>query len=600
MADRTARILIGVDTDTATAEKGFADVGVAIDRLEQKVDAATAGGKADKLGNLPEPLRQSFLRAELAAADFNRRLEIGAVTGPRDLRKVTIAQTLLNQEIEKSGLSLDKLGPEAKAAYGKLEAAQKQAIVTTSRIKEELDDVNVQTTTGTRGFTGFGDAVESMGGRAGAAAEKLGFVAAAFTAGVAAGQQFNQFAKTDMSEWNDQVELVGMRFKAAFAGIADVLVGVGEGFAAVLKGDVEGASRALSNISDGFHGVADSVSKTNDELRHERDELKNAAAEAAALVDAQKKAEEEAKRFAESQKKIADETRKLNEALKEQQALMQTAQIDASDNRAQGQENADQLRNTEANMRMVEQAIDAMRAKLTQQTEDFGADSAAVARSRQELEQLDDQLAMLTQRQSTLSKSLADHQAAEEAATATAKRAEEQAKALAKQKADLAKEVENLAGVTEEESLWTNTVTGAVERYRSEVVAETMGVKESFDAGESRVKLKQRLVKITDEEAAATDKEADAQKKAATVVNETTAALKGLADIKMDAPKTELLGLKQIVDQLAESVRTVTKDMQKLSRAGSDDDDDGIDIRRSDPTKTGKLGGGNLKETPVA
>jgi len=190
MADREAKVLIGVETDTAKAQQGFADVGASITGLETKVDRLAQTTAASGLDALTDDVRDAFKRAEMAADNFQSRLENGAVTGPRDLRKVAIAQELLTIAIEKSGKELKDLGPAAQAAYAKLEKAQKDAIVTTSRIKEKLEDVNTEAKQATPSFNGFGDALQRLGGQTAKMAEGMAAFTGALAAGWAIGEKF--------------------------------------------------------------------------------------------------------------------------------------------------------------------------------------------------------------------------------------------------------------------------------------------------------------------------------------------------------------------------------------------------------------------------
>lgn len=605
MADRTARILIGVDAETAAAEKGIADVGTAVGNLDQKLDAVTDGSAAKRLGDLPEPLRQAFIRAELAAQNLNTKIEQGSISGPRDLRKITIAQTLLNLEIEKSGKTLDKLGPDATATYAKLEGAQKKALAVTRQLNQDLDDATTEARLGTAGFSGFGNALEQMGGQAGKAAEALGFVGGAFAAGMAAGSAFNNFIKTDMQAQETFMSLLAMRMRTAIEGIADAFVAANQAMAAIATGDWKRLKELNGELETSFDKVTGAITKTDAELYAERDALKIAEDAAAKLAEenkrleeAQKKAADEAKKFADAQRKIAEETRKLNESLKEQQALMQQAEIDASVNKAQGDENADQLRNTAGSIERVSGNLDKLHGTLEQQISDFGETSAAVQNTTREIAEQEKALEVLRDRYERLSESLDKHRESEDEASAAMARAQEETKALEKQKEDLRRETDALNGTAQDSILLqdhTTVALGEAGKAHAAYRNETVLVK---DAKTGEQKITQQLVLETTANTEATKRQTDEQKKASTVVNETTAELGKLAAVSLAPIKDQVTTLKAELDALAAVARQAHKDMVALSKAGEDDSgsDDGISIRRSgSSTELGagdKLGGG--------
>lgn len=414
MADRTARILLGIDADTATAEKGIADVGVAVENLDKKLDAVTDGSAAKRLADLPEPLRQAFMRAELAAENLEKKIEQGSITGQRDLRKVTIAQTLLNLEIEKSGKSLDRLGPEATAAYSKLEAAQKKAIRITDDLGDSLEHANNQVNASDAQFTGFGDALGKLSPKAKDAAAAIGGITGALAAGWAMGQQFNQFAKTDMQEWDDQMSLLAIRAKELGQAFGELWAGQIQIMKGVATGDWEAIKAGWESLTDGVNSLKDATTASNDELRKQRDELKSAeeAAKAAASgIEEKKKADDAA---AEAAKKYAVEQKRQVELYMEQEKKAKDAAIAAEvlsmeidkesaaiDRSSVAFDTATQLlERSEQQVRILtitttglSEALEEAQKRAARMTEEYGENSSAAKNAAGDVEDLEQRLA---------------------------------------------------------------------------------------------------------------------------------------------------------------------------------------------------------------
>lgn len=461
MATRNEEIGIAITGDSSDAQKAFDDVSTSVDDLQRNLEEPIA--QKDPWEGVPNELRQAFQRAESAARDFEQRVASGAVTGQRDLKKVTIAQTLLNIEIEKSGKTLDKLGPEATAAYSKLEAAQKKAITTTSRLAAELDDANIQTNTGVTGFTGFGNAAEAMGGKIGSAAEGMGMFTGALVAGIAAGQQFNQLIGTDMQAQSTFFSLLAMRMKGAIEGIAEAFVTANQSMIALATGDWGELKRLSGELSGSFDKVTGAITKTDSQLYEERDALKAAedaskklADENAKLEDAQKKAKDGAEKFAAQQKKLAEEQKKLKaetdavtKSIAEQTAEMEKQRNIGKEAKSGETQASRELKQATSLADQLEEKVQAARDRVSQLTETYGEDSAAVKNAIKDLIEYESSLAQARQTAGTLAQKVEAFNAANAAAEENAKKAEESLTGLRGKQAELAAQTQALTGNTE-------------------------------------------------------------------------------------------------------------------------------------------------------
>lgn len=428
--DRTIEIGVAVPGADAAAEK-FDKVGDAVTGLDADLAKLGDGSLAAKLDDIPEPLRLAFKRAEAAAEEFQQKAEDLSLTGPRDLRKVTVAQTLLNQEIERSGIQIDKLPPTAKAAYAKLEAAQKSAINTTSRLKADLDDVNVMTKTGVTGFTGFGNAIEAMGGKAGAAAEKLGFITFAFQQGWQAGMQFNTMVKTDMSEWDDQVSLLGIRFKETFAGIADVVIENANLLKAVFTGDWEAFKLASEGLSAGLDKTLGGITKSNDELRAQRDAAKAATEATLEKTVADTAASEAEKKRADSLAAMilaqnahiaAVREAAIAEEVLAQEVRDETLAVDAAalayDKATQALADAQgQLQSFGTLTDSIAASLEAARAKARALSDEYGENSSAAKNAAGDVDELQRSLTMAQQSTDRASRAVDENKQKQEEAS---------------------------------------------------------------------------------------------------------------------------------------------------------------------------------------
>jgi len=119
---------------------------------------------ADPLANLPKEIAQGFKAAGTALADFDRKFQTTGDVGPGELEKIIKAQTRLQIAIERSGKSLDELGPDAKAAFDTFEREATQATQTVQRLETAVDRNKVAAQSLAQGWGGLGDAVgQAMG-----------------------------------------------------------------------------------------------------------------------------------------------------------------------------------------------------------------------------------------------------------------------------------------------------------------------------------------------------------------------------------------------------------------------------------------------------
>jgi len=611
VADREAKVLIGVETDTAKATQGFADVGAAVDGLEQKVDALANSDAGAKLDSLPVGLRAAFQRAEVAADTFQMKLEQGAITGPRDLRKVTLAQVALTLEIERSGKTIDQLGPDAQRAYAKLEKAQKDAIITTSRVRQELDDVNVQTTAGVTGFTGFGNAIEQMGGKAGAAAEKLGFVAGAFTAGMAAGQAFNNFISTDMQAQETFMSLLALRMKGAIDGIFQSFLAASQGMVALAKGDWKTLNELSGDLKEGFDKVTGAITKTDAELYLLRDAMTIAADAAKAKADADTKLAEEQKKAAEEAKKLAEEQKKLKGELDLVTASIaaQTAELEKQRGIAEsstiGEDKATKsLAVAQDRVAELGDEIETARQRLADLTEQYGADSAAALNAAIDLRELEGAYDAAAAKADKLAKAAEDFGAAQELASEKADAAKTELEKLRGTQEKLAEQTRALAGETtsfdqkvgfagasaDKLSKAQDTLAGASDNVATKLVHETVTLADGTMAYSIRQVALTAAEIAANKAAAATDLHATKEATAKGAIDQTTNALDKLTKVDMAPLEKKVDGLVTKLNELVTAAVSAANAIGKLAGAGGDDDD-GISIKRSSDGK--ELGKGD-------
>jgi len=356
-------------------------------------------------------LAAAIARVEGNLGRFRDELNTTGDVGKGEIEKITKSQHLLDVEIQKTVGSYDKLDTESKQAYDRIQTEAAQARQTVIQLEQANRKVEDSIDANTRGFSGFGDALQQMGGKAGAASVQIGLVAGAFQQGWSAGMQFNSMMKTDMSEWDEQVSLLGMRFKTTFEGIADLVIENGNLLKAVFTGDWEAFKIASDGLRQGLDKTLDGFKKTNDELRAQRDALKEvtAATEEKKKVD-ETAADAEKKRAAEVEAMIKAQNeyiQKKHEAAIAAEVLAQeirdeTAAVDSAsvayDKAAQALGDAQgQLQSFGILTDSIAASLEEARARAAALSDEYGENSSAAKNASDDVQELERSLSIAQQ-----------------------------------------------------------------------------------------------------------------------------------------------------------------------------------------------------------
>lgn len=610
MADKTARILIDVEVNAAEARQAVETLLETFKRLEPELDKMAPG------------LRAAFKNAATAVKEYEQAVANGTVRGQADLRKLTTAQSVLAQEIKKTGVDVTKLGAESQAAYRRLENAQRDALVTTRQIKADLGDVSTELGANTAGFTGFGNAAQQLGGKIGSLAQNLTLVTGAAAAGWATGQQINAAVKTDMSEFTDFMSIMGAKVKETFSGIATIVIGQINAINAILHWDVAGMNASGLEVIDGMKKVKHAMTGSLEEARKLRDAEKD-------LIEQQKKDAEESRLLAIEKDKLAVAAKRLGEqqaALKEklddvtrsiaaQTAEMMKQRGAASTAGGQGEDASGQLRNAQANAAALDATIAELKAKIASMTLSFGEDSTAVKQATIQLAEYEAQLALVRDRIPELTKQTADYAATRKAAEAADAKAQEEIKKLNQKQSELAIETQKLTGITltqttaqssatrgiADAATGAGTLSIAVENVgtaQDHVASKMVQTKRVLEDGTTVYGYHEEMIRKTDRAGVDANVTLDAantkQMVAAKAVDATTTAMQNLGLVKLDDIKTEVTTLRDLIDDLATRARGARTEIEKLAKLGDDDTDEGDDGISIKPSSShgGKLTGG--------
>ncbi|MCM2317106.1 MAG: hypothetical protein NDJ92_18325, partial [Thermoanaerobaculia bacterium] len=165
-----------LNTALETAEGRIRSVVAAADNLPTSLEKArnafrqvesaiTETAKAaEPLAHLPIDIGQGFTAAAAAVADFQKKFSETGDVGPGELEKIVKAQERLRIAIERSGKSLDELGPGARQAFDTIDKQAGEATQVVQRLESAVDKNKAALGSMATGWTGLGDAItQSMG-----------------------------------------------------------------------------------------------------------------------------------------------------------------------------------------------------------------------------------------------------------------------------------------------------------------------------------------------------------------------------------------------------------------------------------------------------
>ncbi|MGK2855863.1 MAG: hypothetical protein ACSLFQ_01520 [Thermoanaerobaculia bacterium] len=147
------------------------------DSFRQLGQAAEAA--KDPLDALPAGVVQGFKAARAAVDEFEQKFQESGDVGTGELERIIKSQERLKIAIERSGVSLDDLGPDARRAFDVIQVQADEATKTVQRLESAVDRNKVAVKDLSTGWSSLGDAVTQSMGRHADVAVQAGIVAAA-------------------------------------------------------------------------------------------------------------------------------------------------------------------------------------------------------------------------------------------------------------------------------------------------------------------------------------------------------------------------------------------------------------------------------------
>jgi hypothetical protein len=158
--------------------------------------------------------------------------------------------------------SIERAPAEIQAAFSQAQQQLHAVNTEVGRANDALKDnqANVQAAAGH--WSGLGNAIEGMGGKAGAFVGKWGLVTAALGEGWAMGQKLNTLFGTDMSEWEEVVTRFGAKCGAIIKAASDMIVADVKLIAALFTGNVDEIKKAWKDFQTDFTAAGKTMSDT--------------------------------------------------------------------------------------------------------------------------------------------------------------------------------------------------------------------------------------------------------------------------------------------------------------------------------------------------
>jgi chromosome segregation ATPase len=338
-----------------------------IDKLRTSLEGYSDAGK-----QVAQSVTDSLTNIGREFDKLTQRETEGKNITTRELSVMVQQFNLLKQAIVNSFGSLDAAPAELQRAYA---AAGQQVDLATEKVRNASaamkNHASEVSEAGAR-WGGFKEAIKDAFPQLSSFIAKAGEIGGAFGAGLAIGQQFNAFLKTDMSEWNSLMEQVSTRANAIIRAIADELVAIGVVMKDVVTFNIQEIGRDTDILkqttAQGFKTMKEAVSDTGTEWDKYAKTIGVAT--------------ESGKAAAETAAKLAEEKRKLSEELKKVVLSLQQENIELQKQKLLKEDAELALVNETSNLGYYKRNVDETSSALADQNRKLQGADAEVRRKR--------------------------------------------------------------------------------------------------------------------------------------------------------------------------------------------------------------------------
>jgi hypothetical protein len=421
----------GSDASKAEIEKlrtGLEDMGDAGKKAAQPVTDALAniGREFDKLA-----------QKETDGKNITQR-ELGIMVQQYEVLRRTIVQSFG---------SLDAAPAELQRAYAaagqKIDEATDKVRTATAAIKNHSSEV---AEAGVR-WGGFKEAIKDAFPALSSFIAKAGEIAGAFGAGLAIGQQFNTFLKTDMSEWNSLTEQVGTRANAMIRAVSDELVAMGVVMKDVITFNIKDIGRDTDILkqttSQGFKTMKEALTDTGAEWDRYAPKI-------GVATEASKAAAEAAAKLAEEKKKLSDELNKVVRSLQQENAELAKQKVLQEDAALRLVDETASLGYYKRGVDEATSALTDQNAKLRELTARYGENDPVVTEARVKQQQLESALRSAQQRYEETKTEVQKYEEQQKSAEAAIKSHTEKIAEQGKEQTKIQGEIANVTKATGE------------------------------------------------------------------------------------------------------------------------------------------------------
>jgi chromosome segregation ATPase len=545
-----------------------------IDKLRTSLEAFGDEGKkvaqpvTDALTNIGREF-DKLAQKESEGKNITQR-ELGIMVQQYKALQTAIVQAFGSLEAAPADLQ------KAYAAAGqKVDEATEKVRSATAAVKNHASEVSEA---GAR-WGGFKEAIKDAFPQLSSFIAKAGEIGGAFGAGLAIGQQFNAFLKTDMSEWNSLMEQTSTRANAIIRAIADELVAIGVVMKDVITFNIQDIGRDTEILkqttAQGFKTMKEAVSDTGTEWDKYAKTIGVAT--------------ESGKAAAETAAKLAEEKRKLSEELKKVVLSLQQENIELQKQKLLKEDSEIALVNETSNLGYYKRNLDETSASLAEQnrkveelTAKYGANDPVVTAARDKQQQLEAAVRASQQRYDETKEEVSKYESQLKSADAAIK---SQTEKIAEQ----SKEQKNIQGNIDKVTVSTGTATDATEKHGTVIkqVAPNI-VMYRDEQGKLHIETK-NVAAATKIQAEQTQKVAEAAEKAAPAVK----AMATANDPQRYAASAEA------IKQQVEAIKELTKAAKEAAAACSALQAASAAAAGGDATSGGGGGGGFSDDQPA-
>jgi hypothetical protein len=421
-----------------------------IDKLRTSLEGYSDAGK-----QVAQSVTDSLTNIGREFDKLTQRETEGKNITTRELSVMVQQFNLLKQAIVNSFGSLDAAPAELQRAYA---AAGQQVDLATEKVRNASaamkNHASEVSEAGAR-WGGFKEAIKDAFPQLSSFIAKAGEIGGAFGAGLAIGQQFNAFLKTDMSEWNSLMEQVSTRANAIIRAIADELVAIGVVMKDVVTFNIQEIGRDTDILkqttAQGFKTMKEAVSDTGTEWDKYAKTIGVATESGKAAAETAAKLAEEKRKLSEELKKVVLSLQQENIELQKQKLLKEDAElalVNETSNLGYYKRNVDE----------TSSALADQNRKLQELTQKYGENDPVVTAARDKQQQLESALRAAQQRYDETKEEVSKYEAQQKSAEAAIKSHTEKI-------AEQSKEQKNIQGNIDKVTVSTGTATDATEKH---------------------------------------------------------------------------------------------------------------------------------------